>query len=63
MRQAYNAGKSCDWAKYWEIFMGNGKFSVWISARVRERYNEVEQEEEGRLSIVYRISCGRARTS
>ena len=35
------------------------KLNLWTSAKVRECYNEVEQEDEG----LYRIFCGRARTS
>ena len=33
----------------------NGKFSVWASVKVRECYNEVEQEDERRQSIVLDI--------
>ena len=47
VRQAYNAGKSDDWANCLEQFLGNGKLSVWTSAKVRECYNEVVQEDEG----------------
>ena len=52
MRQAYNAGKSGDWAKYLEQFLGNSKLSEWTSAKVMERFHDVEQEDEGRQSIV-----------
>ena len=49
--------KSGDWANYLEIFSGNGKVSVWTSARVSDRGNGVEQQDEGRLSHVHWISC------
>ena len=52
MRQAYSAGKSGDWANYLEVFLGSGKLSAWASAKVREWYNEVEQEDEGRQIVV-----------
>ena len=52
MRQAYNAGKSGDWANVLETFVENGKFSVCTSVQVREGYNEVEQEGEDRRSVV-----------
>ena len=55
MRQAYNAGKSGDWANVLETFVENGKFSVCTSVQVREGYNEVEQEGEDRQSIVQDI--------
>ena len=55
LRQAYNAGKSGDGANYMEQFFGNGKLSVWPSAQVRECHYEVEQEDEGRQSIVQDI--------
>ena len=55
MRQAFDAVKSGDWANYIEIFLGNGKLSVWTSAKVRECYNEVEQENEDQQSIVQDI--------
>ena len=51
MLQAYNAGKSGGWANYLEVFLGNGKLSEWASAKVRECYNDVEQEDEDRPSI------------
>ena len=35
--------------------MGTGKLSVWTSVKVREWYNEVEQEDEDRQSIVQDI--------
>ena len=52
--QAYNAGKSGDWATSVDVF-GNGKLSIWTSAKVRECDNEVEQEDENRLSIAHDI--------
>ena len=45
-RQNYNAGKSCGWAMFLEVFMVSGKLSVWASAKVRECHSEVEQEDE-----------------
>ena len=38
-----------------ETFLGKGKLSVRTSAKVRECYNEVEQEDEDRQSIVQDI--------
>ena len=55
MRQAYNTENPRDWANELETFLGNGKFSVWTSAKVRECYNEVEQEDEDGQSIVQGI--------
>ena len=52
LRQAYNAGKSCDWTNYSEKKLGNGELSVWTSAKVRDCCNEVEEEDEGRQRIV-----------
>ena len=46
--RAYDAGKSgC-----LEVFVGNGKASEWTRPKVRECYNEVEQEDEDRQSIL-----------
>ena len=55
MRQAFDAGKSGDWANYMEVFLESGKLSVWTSAKVRECSNEVEQENEDQQSIVQEI--------
>ena len=38
-----------------ETFLGKGKLSVRTSAKVRECFNEVEQEDEDRQSIVQDI--------
>ena len=51
MRREDYAGKSDDWETYLEEFSGNGMLSIWASAKVRECYHEVEQEDEGRQSI------------
>ena len=51
MYKANNAGMSSDW----EMFVENGKLSAWASAKVRECYDEVEQEDEGRKSIAAQI--------
>ena len=48
MRREYFAGKSGDWE---EEFWGSGKLSMWASAKVRDCYSEVEQEDDGRVSI------------
>ena len=34
-----------------ETFLGDGKLRAWTSVKVRECYNEVEQEDDGRQSI------------
>ena len=52
---ACNAVKSGDWENYLEEFLGNGLLSRWASAKVRECFCEVEQEDEGRLSIAQDI--------
>ena len=52
MRQAYDAGKSGDWANYLgKNHLGYGKLSIWASAKVRECYNEAEPEDKGGQSI------------
>ena len=51
MRKANNAAMSSDGG----VFVEDGKLSAWASAKVRECYNEVEQEDEGRKSIAAQI--------
>ena len=41
--------------KQLEVFLGNGMLSAWTSAKVRERYNETEQEDEDQQSVVQGI--------
>ena len=43
LRQAYNAGKSGDWANYLEVFLANGKLSG-TSAKVTECYQSIVQD-------------------
>ena len=43
------------WANYLEKLLGNGELSLWTSAKVRECYSEVEEEDEVRQSIVQDI--------
>ena len=52
---AYNAEKSGDWGIVWETFLGSGRLSAWTSVDVRECYNEVKQEDDGRQSIAQKI--------
>ena len=52
VRKVFRAGKEGDWEK---VFVRNDKFSAWTSVKVRECYSEVEQEDEGRLSIAQGI--------
>ena len=49
-------------ANYLEVFLGNGRLSVWTSAQVRVCHSEVKQEDEDRQSIA-QIFCGKARAS
>ena len=49
--------KSDDWANRancLEKFLRDGKLSIWASAKVRECHSEVKQEDEGRLSVLFR---------
>ena len=55
MRRPYCAGRSGGWESHQEEFWKDGKFSVWASTKVRECYDEVEAEDEGRLSIAQDI--------
>ena len=55
MRPAYYAGKSGDWKSCLEQFRIDDKLSVWASVKVRECYNEVDAEDESRLSIAQDI--------
>ena len=55
VRRAYYAGKSGDSAGHLEEFREDDMLSVWASIKVRECYNEVEAEDEGRLSIAQGI--------
>ena len=55
MRRAYCARWSGDWENYLEEFLGNGKIGVWASVKVRDCISEVEQEDEGWLSIAQAI--------
>ena len=50
MRRAHH-----DREKYLGELLGRNKRSIWTSAKVRECYSEVEQEDEGRVSIAQAI--------
>ena len=50
MRRAYDAEKSGDWENYLEVFLKDDRFTIWASVKVRECFNEVEPEDEGRVS-------------
>ena len=53
MRYAYYAGegRSSYWENYLEEFLKDVRLSLWASVKVRECYNEVDAEDEGRLRI------------
>ena len=55
MRQAYNAGKSGDWANYLEQII---ELSVWTSAKVRECNSEVlfHRKKFERFRVVFGIN-------
>ena len=55
MHLAYYAGKSGDWERFLEEFRKIDKLSVLGSITVRDSYNEVEAEDEGRSSIAQDI--------
>ena len=51
IRRAHHAEKSGDWESYLEEVLKECRLCVWASMKVRECYNEVESEDEGRVSI------------
>ena len=48
------------WGELFQIILKNGMLSILASAKVRECYGEVEQEDESRQSIVQDILRGSA---
>ena len=55
MRRACEAGKPGDWKNYLEVFFKDDRLSMWARVKERECYNEVELEDEGRISIAQDI--------
>ena len=55
MRRACEAVKPGDWNNYLEVFFKDDRLSMWARVEVRECYNEVELEDEGRISIAQDI--------
>ena len=55
MRRACYAEKSDDWKNSLDEFLGNDILSIWVIAKVKEIYSEVEQRDEGRRSIAQDI--------
>ena len=55
MRRAYYRVKPGDKENYLEVFLKDDTLSIWASVRVRECYNEVEIEDEGRVSVAQDI--------
>ena len=51
MRRAHYAEKSGDRESNLGEFLKEGRLNAWASMKVRECYNEVESEDEGRESI------------
>ena len=51
MRRACEAVKPGDWKNYLEVFFKDDRLSMWARVKVRDCYNEVELEDEGRISI------------
>ena len=52
---ACEAVKSRDWKNYLDVFLKDDKLSISASLKVRECYNEVELEDEGRINIAQDI--------
>ena len=55
MRRAHYAEKSGDWESYLGEVLKECRLCVWASMKVRECHNEVESEDEGRVSIAQDI--------